>query len=229
MSQRIEPYKPRSGRNKGKKGYKKRAPRTKTIGNSSRAISWPFPEKLKVNLRYDDTYLILCSSGSVGVQQNYMTSIYDPDYSGSGHQPYGYDQLVGMWKTYCVHKYYIKMNFTCTGGVPMRVVLEPKFNDATTVTNITLASERPSTLMFIVPVGQTVTRRFTCNLPKFGGLTLENYKNAFTGAIGSNPPYNAMFNIATQPADLVSTGSLSFDINSVYTVEFCQQVLQNQS
>jgi hypothetical protein len=57
-------------------------------------------------LRYVDMYLLSSSSGSVVTQVTRVNSLFDPDLTGTGHQPRGFDQLcssTGPYATYRVH------------------------------------------------------------------------------------------------------------------------------
>jgi len=64
----------------------------------------PFPDRLSLTLRYSDQKQIVCTAGVSTVNQFRPYSIYDPDYTSAGHQPYGYDQIAALYNHYFVRK-----------------------------------------------------------------------------------------------------------------------------
>lgn len=52
--------------------------------------------------------------GVTGIAQYVFASngLYDPDITGAGHQPAGFDQLMGLWNEYVVVASEIKVSFT---------------------------------------------------------------------------------------------------------------------
>lgn len=88
---------PRKGTYKG---------RASTRGKASiRVLKGPtaFPDKLFVKLNYSDLYTGTSTTGSVINQQFRGNSVFDPDRTGTGHQPYSLDQWAAMYGTYRVH------------------------------------------------------------------------------------------------------------------------------
>lgn len=69
----------------------------------------PFPVTKFCRLVYDAPYTL--STGTAGVlgssQVFRLNSIYDPNFTGAGHQPYGHDQLALIYKQYKVHGVHI--------------------------------------------------------------------------------------------------------------------------
>lgn len=61
-----------------------------------------FPDRLKTKLQYQDVVQLAASAGSPAVWQFRMNSLFDPDYSGTGHQPQWYDQLSAVYSNYKV-------------------------------------------------------------------------------------------------------------------------------
>lgn len=60
-----------------------------------RRPDYGYPDKLVTNLRYVDTVNLTGAVGVVGANVFRMNGLFDPDYSGIGHQPYYFDQLCG--------------------------------------------------------------------------------------------------------------------------------------
>lgn len=61
-----------------------------------------FPERLKTKLHYCDVVQLAASAGNPGIYQFRMNSLFDPDYTGVGHQPQWFDQLSAVYNFYKV-------------------------------------------------------------------------------------------------------------------------------
>lgn len=78
--------------------YRAKASRT-TI---SRTTSVLVPDRYRTKLRYS---ALVRAASPLGVPAAYtfrLNSLYDPDYTGTGAQPYGFDQLSAFYNNYCV-------------------------------------------------------------------------------------------------------------------------------
>lgn len=61
-----------------------------------------FPETLTTTLRYSDVYT-LSTSGTAPVGNIFrMNSVFDPDFTGTGHQPLYFDQFAAVYSRYSV-------------------------------------------------------------------------------------------------------------------------------
>lgn len=69
--------------------------------STSRALS-AFPPRLRRTLRYVQTGSKDVANFGLGTQIFRANSLYDPDFSGTGHQPNGYDTLLAAYNHYTV-------------------------------------------------------------------------------------------------------------------------------
>jgi hypothetical protein len=79
----------------------------------------PFPPQVKRTLKYASTHTLAtdATTGAFGPEQRYsLNSLYDPDVSGGGHQPYGFDQLFALYSKYRVDRVSWKITFTTPGA-----------------------------------------------------------------------------------------------------------------
>jgi len=76
------------------------------------------PRSFRRVLPYAETYTL--TTGTAGVlgtaQLMLLNSLYDPNSTGTGHQPYGFDQLSSWFKTYIVHSVKVKILACSIGG-----------------------------------------------------------------------------------------------------------------
>jgi len=61
-----------------------------------------FPDLLRTKLHYCDVVQLSASAGSPGLWQFRMNSLFDPDFTGTGHQPQWFDQLSAVYSRYRV-------------------------------------------------------------------------------------------------------------------------------
>ncbi len=70
--------------------------------NDYRVFSVPgtgLPPTKRVKLRYSEIFRITSTAGAVGKFLFAANGMYDPNLTGAGHQPYGYDQWFTFYKT----------------------------------------------------------------------------------------------------------------------------------
>jgi hypothetical protein len=75
----------------------------------------PFPPTMSKILKYCDNFILDsgATSGLVGAENQFrMNSLYDPDLTNVGHQPYNFDQLTPIYNRYRVNRIDIKLEFT---------------------------------------------------------------------------------------------------------------------
>lgn len=107
-----------------KKGYVSQHTRkwTSQTRYNSKRIPVLLPRKYTCKLRYVDEIDLDPAVGGLSVTKSYRANdLYDPDSSGVGHQPMGFDQLCLFYKSFTVTKSTIRvtpMIKTTTGGLP---------------------------------------------------------------------------------------------------------------
>lgn len=210
-----------------KRPFKKRMYKRKTTKGF---IPWynPQPTRGMVKLRYCDTATITSTAGASSTNQYNISSLYDPDYTYLGHQPYLYDQITSLFNAYCVKAVRIKMRCTaCT--TPMRVNVYPRFNVSATTSNLSLGEEYKFSSNFMVGI-EGVSKTWYYDLPKVAGAPYETYKNLGAQSVMSaSPSASTYWNVQVRTADLTSSGTLAFDVEIEFIAEVSQDLMQNQS
>lgn len=69
-------------------------------GTLTRSVG--FPATLLTRVRYYDTYAMTVTTGSLGKQVMRWNSTFDPDFTGTGHQPLYRDTLAAVYDHYAV-------------------------------------------------------------------------------------------------------------------------------
>lgn len=120
-------------RNKAtRKRYRKRGGAFRNYVSSS-----PFPTYYKCKMYYSHVLTALTPqavTGFLGTEQIFrLNSLYDPDYSGTGQQPYGFDQMASLYRKYKVNG--VKIDVTIYNpnedGVLVGALIQPPGGTAT--------------------------------------------------------------------------------------------------
>jgi hypothetical protein len=73
----------------------------RTVAMGFSGIS-PLPHTLRTTLKYSEHIQITGTSGGLGLIVFNATSLYDPNYTDTGHQPRGFDQIMPLYDHYVV-------------------------------------------------------------------------------------------------------------------------------
>ena len=182
---------------KGKKrNYRKRRPRVKPMLDAGMLIA----DKTLTCLKYHDD-LVINVSGTGGSNYLYScNSIYDPDYTGVGHQPLGRDQFADFYDRYVVLGSKITVTFKCRENdsstndddAMVNCGISVIANHGETMTqNSTFQENNKTTYTQLVPqqpMGR-VTKKFSAK--QFFGANVVDYEKV--GATVTDSPINQAF------------------------------------
>lgn len=158
-----------------------------------------FPNSISACFRYADQ-ITITTTGGVGFQYAFRgNSLFDPDFTGGGHQPYGFDQWSAIFQRYVVFASWIRVNLTIDSPLPCKFALVPTSLDNSVVTTDTFESllEMPRAKWRL---GQSSTGQDNQSLTHYASTTsimgqapglIENDDNlyALTNANPANPWY----------------------------------------
>jgi hypothetical protein len=146
--------------------------------------------------------------------------VYDPDYTGTGHQPYGFDQYSRLYNHYIVDKAIITMRNAsvgnnCVVGVSLLPTASSEFNNNT-------VRERKGTTFMTLP-NEGSMKALTCTY---------NRKSIFTSAqdgdltanVGANPDENYFFDCWCTANGGADPPKVAFSIDITYFVTFSEPV-----
>lgn len=60
------------------------------------------PAVYRMPMRYVESVTVVAATGSLGIYQWRTNSLFDPNFTGTGHQPYGFDQMKTYYASYLV-------------------------------------------------------------------------------------------------------------------------------
>lgn len=213
---------PKTKRKQGRK-IKKRArgvPRT-TLG------SQVVPPSRRTVLTYET--VVTLSPSSVTAQYTFRgNGLYDPDYTSSGHQPYGYDQMTPWYDKYRVYASSIRVqiiNGSPTAGV-MCVVLPA--TDIPTFTSWPVFAEMPfSKTTDIVPIASRYGLKVSHGISTSKVLGLRSRQimdEDYAAATSGNPNSVWYWNVGVASIDETTHVQVSLRVRLEYTAVFYDRI-----
>jgi hypothetical protein len=182
---------------KSKSSRKKSSRKEESFGHL-RALATVVPPETFVQLKYVDQFILNPTASSTDNYVFRANSLFDPNYTGTGHQPYGYDQWATFYTTWCVYR--TELVFTCTP--PNLSTATPQINNAilyvtkrrtdpTVFSDVNTAIEDPYCMRYVMTSGYQKQPRLSVVLdtPSFMGVDRKVYLSSseYAGATGSNP------------------------------------------
>jgi len=185
------------------------------------------PDAYMVRLKYSSLHAI-AYTGATGVPGRYsfrVNSIFDPDLTGTGHQPLGHDQWETFYNRYLVYgcKYYINfVNQSTTDQMEVAVQLRP---NSTFATDMDTIREDPLTVFRAVlgtenqPKSQAVAKGYA-DVAKIRGIPRGRMKfeSDYQAVFGNNPPISPLIHIYVQNQDVNTSISGIVRVDLVYYV-----------
>lgn len=209
----LRARKPRAG--KGRRAVKR-----KPTGLVNRALH-PIPQRFITKMKYAESI----QTDANGRYYFNLNSIFDPNGSGVGHQPYGFDTLATLYNRYRVIScgYRIQTNSTTgTVGQSFQVACQPA-NEVLTVFSMSEMKENPRAKYIIQTTGGgSMTLSNKTYIPSLVGRTKFQYMadDRYQALVTGSPQELAILNLLTSFNGTDTPGPLNLNIMLEYTVEF---------
>jgi len=171
-----------------------------------------FPKQLRLKHRYVESIVLTTGTGLLGTYQFSVNGLYDPNITGTGHQPMYFDQLAAIYNHYTVVK--SKISVKCTSGVSGVQLIGCYIEDDTTITptSAQAAAEQSSAVSRILsPAGVEGALQFSKAwnaVQAFGPNPLAN--DNLQGTSGANPTEQQYFTVFTQDVAAASIVTVAF-------------------
>lgn len=202
----------------------------KPITNINRSLQ-PFAQRYIARMKY-------ATVAQLNLSNNYLyqfniNSLYDPDRTGTGHQPYGFDQLAGIYNRYRVISCSYQITAYSAGAFngPLRIVTIPT-NEATAGwNNVSEVIENPRAKWITqVPGGEQKVLKGKVYIPSLMGRTRQQYMadDRFQAQVSVSPSELAILNIGGGTM-LDSSTDILLSVSLQFKVEFFDIKNQAQS
>jgi len=215
-------------------------PITRRNFTSISTTTQPFPFRYDCKLTYGvNVTLTTAGSSSAGVTNVFrLNSLYDPDLTGTGHQPYQYDQMTAIYSKYLVKHAFIDLTFTdpTADGLWVGWCIQPD-SDGESPTTLQLYDimERPN--WKAIPLNNTgaqaVTARLSIPMHELFGVSKAQYVNetgSYAASYNASPSQQALLKVfLIDPTALVSQHSIRVAGRIVFDSQFFGYVAVNGS
>lgn len=184
-----------------------------------------FPARFRGSLRYADTVTLSSTSGAVASYVFSCNGLYDPDISGTGHQPAGFDQMMLSYEHYTVLRARMTATFhnnTASVNPTAALGLNASSTPITTVTQI-IEDGLVTTVRMngngVYGCVQTLQR--SIDIGRFGGVPKLLDDSNYRGSVAGNPTEQSYFMLQLWNTEL-STSSSAVDIEIEYDAVFTE-------
>lgn len=224
-------------RKSSRRSYYKKRPRRRRYSRNTTKINRMgsgFPPSVLVPHTYVDSYK-LSTTGSPAIaatQQFRMNSLYDPDYTNTGHQPYYFDQTAAMYSQYHVYACLVEIwAGTPTTGSSILVAIQPSISPSTP-SDAQLGLERPNARCLVVDAGGATQyfKKFYRMSNVFGVSQREILEDDTFGANNSGNPTNpAYLNISAIGLDTTVEVVLNINVKLTLYAKWQKRIDQSES
>lgn len=203
----------------------RRRPGSKTV-TVNKALS-PLPQRYITKMKYSESYTLQLTNSYTQVIN--LNSIWDPNRTGIGHQPYGFDQLAALYNRYRVISCkYIVNGYSGANAIRYGTIVT---NDVPPVNDMSELAENPRAQYRVqLPGGNTTQIRGTAYLPSVVGRTKSQYMadDRYQAQTNASPQELALLTIYGADITDAATNVL-VTVTLEYFVEFFDIIPLNQS
>lgn len=188
-----------------------------------RVMNTPLPTKLKAKLRYFDFPSLNIGTGGATATQVYSANgCYDPDITGVGGQPRGFDQIMALYDHFVVIGSKITVQLAANAATaPIMAVLDLKDTQSTD-SNITASMESSfATNKLHSPAGPT-TAMVQTFAPRFLGRSHPLSDPDLKGSASANPSESAYYHLVLASLAGVDETVIVPSVVLEYTVMFIE-------
>lgn len=194
-------------------------------------VKWGFPQRLYIKLRYVENVAATSTTGSFATYAWRANGLFDPNRTGTGHQPMYYDNCAAIWDHFTVLKSYAKITVTpLTQNTTAYGFCAWLDDDNTPPTTFQGAQEQGSSSTKIVAANSNDSQILNIAFDArkiFGGNPLAN-DNLQGATAGTDPVEEQYFFVGLQGLNL-STQQFNVTAEIVYYVVFDELKTQNEN
>jgi hypothetical protein len=176
--------------------------------------------------RYYDVVGISTGVSLAGTYVYSANGMYDPDVTGTGHQPMGWDQMMLSFEHYCVLNATMTVTVRHTSTAQSAAFAIVQYAGATAITDFTRVVENGLLVrnrLNATPYdGSIQTFKSRMDVAKFGGLPDILDNPDYKGDLSNNPAEQSYFHLSFWNPDSVSVGTCICEVQIDYDVVFTE-------
>jgi len=159
-----------------------------------------FTTAVRKRLFYYDTSALTTTSGVMTSYVLGANGLYDPNITGIGHQPVGFDQMMVFYDHYVVANCKCTVSFLNASTTNAPQVALSLNSTASPVSDPTILAESGFVVrdwLNLLGTNDSIkTMSLTCNISKFNGVPKTRDNPELWGTIASNPSEMSYFNLS---------------------------------
>lgn len=207
-------------RSKSSKSSKKFAGGPKTV-NATQVLA--VPDRILLKLPY---YEQIKWSGNTSAFYDFnLNSVYDPNRTGVGHQPLGYDQWGKLYNRYRVYGVTVRLSATNLASVPVRIgMIADNLASGTAYLSDQSKFEQPHMKSFLLGSAngmntKTIKMFYSCAKINGSSKTRYNSDNQFQAVWNNNPNENIVGHVIGNSIDGTTAIDVVWDVHIIYHME----------
>lgn len=203
-------------------GGQRRIEKISEMGYTTWSRQYPIAPRMRTWLRYAET---ITGLGGIPADFDYqfrLNSLFDPNFTGTGHQPRGFDQISALYNRYRVYRCNYKVMFTQeNSGIINNIATVYCSNSTNASATFIDAAEQPVSSSRPFSVYQQATIVGGVDLAKLNGKTWEAYaSDDTTQAIVSASPAEVLQLHCTAQNTIGSSITCSISVIMDFDCEF---------
>lgn len=192
-----------------------------------------FPDTLVTKLKYSDLITLTSTANGLARYVFQPNNVYDPDYSGIGHQPMFFDQYTPIYSRYVVLGAKLTASFspiantisTAQPSGPLIVGIFEDFDTSLVASNISwlMESNNSTTAFLNNAVGGNNVKTLSCTYSPRQSLGVSPEDDVVSAAVTAGPARPYYTNVFMTETGLGSPSSCNVKVDIEFTVRFFNQ------
>jgi len=185
-----------------------------------------FPLRKWVRMYYYETLGLI--TGALGVAGSFTYSAngaYDPDVTGIGHQPIGFDQMMAVYEHFFITKCRMVVTFNNTKGTPCSVGIYATPDGVNISSPEQLVENGLVVMTTLNPMGEfgcIKTLNYSIDVAKINGRRSVLGENDYRGSAAANPVEQTYFNVCVWSPFAAVNAEAQYTMELVYDVWFTE-------
>lgn len=217
----MPPKSGRGGKARGKPRIRRPRARKQQLTTINRSLQ-PIANRYICKMKYAE--VVTTDSTAVGQYVMNLNSLFDPNRTGGGHQPYGFDQLAALYNRYRVIACGWRVSACLLSTSPSVVVAAMPSNDVSIVWNNFGELIETSRAKYITqnPGAAALYLQGKSYLPTLMGRTRDQYMadDQYQAIVTTSPTENALLYLQSFDNTGAPLPSVRLNVVLEYTVEF---------
>lgn len=198
--------------------------------SSARYGSQGLPKIVYTKLNFCEVYSLSYTNPTVSNYAFRLNSIYDPDYTNIGKQPYMRDQFAALYGRYCVTGAKVKAYITTNTSAIDSIVTMRANTSTSTIADLQLEIERGA-YRTVVTNERPGRLNGYYSIAKVWGTSKNKVltDDLFSAQVGANPNNAVYLQVAFESMDQSTSASIQVQLQVTYYVKFYDRTDQTSS